>query len=272
MKIKMLITDLDGTLINGQDQISSCDRDALLRVQDAGIKVVIATGRPLSEAFWCVNEVNAFPYFIGMNGCQTVNLLTGEIYHEASLDKEAAVRVIEVLGRLPVFFEMYGSAGVESLACKREWIYQSGLHSHFIQNVLDHILFQDQLSVTGKTVYKFFIPTDSPQMSELLIRELSDIPGLSIITSLGSFVEVIPDSCNKAVGVEAVCRIAGILPDEVLAVGDSQNDMEMLALCGIGAAVGNAKGEVKTVADLLLPDHDHGGVAAAADYILARNS
>lgn len=271
MKIKMLITDLDGTLLNGQDQISSCDRNALLRVQDAGVKVVIATGRPLEEALWCVNEVNAYPYFIGMNGCQTVNLVTGEIYHQAILNRDAATRIIGVLGRLPVFFEMYGSAGVESLACKQEWIYKSGLHNHFIQNVQGHILFQDQLTAEGKTVYKFFVPTESPRLSELLIRELSPIPGISIITSLGSFVEVIPDSCNKAVGLKAICRAAGISSKEVMAAGDSQNDMEMLALSGIGAAVGNAKTEVKAAADLQLPDHDHGGIAAAVDYILISN-
>lgn len=277
--MKMIVTDLDGTLLNGEDHISACDRDALRRAQAAGIQTVIATGRPLKEARWCVDEVNAYPYFVGMNGCQTINLQTGAVYHEALLSYAATLQIVKVLEQFPVFFEAYTKNGIESLTSKKKWISQSGLHEHFISNAIQHITFVEQLSLFNEPpqrfgqssidlVYKFFIPTDSAHMSALLVASLSGIEEVSVTTSLGNFVEVIPAGCNKAAGIAAICKEEGISPQEIMAVGDSQNDMEMLAFCGISAAVGNAKPEVKAAVDMVLPDHNHGGVAGAVDYIL----
>lgn len=266
--MKLLVTDLDGTLLNGGDQISSCDREALWRARSAGITVAVATGRPLKEARWCIDEVNAYPYFVGMNGCQTVNLTTGQIYHQDQIPHPAATAVIEAVSRLPVFFEVYTESGIEALIEKRDWIYVSGLHEHYIKNAINDITFTDHIAERNETVFKFFIPTNSVKTARMLQAALKDITGIQIISSLGNFVEVIPTGCNKAVGLAALCAAEGISAEDIMAVGDSQNDIEMLNFCGIGAAVGNAKDEVKAVADIILPDHNHGGISAAVEYIL----
>lgn len=268
MRTKLIVIDLDGTLLNANDEINEQDRKILLRVQERGISVAIATGRTYAGAKQYIEAVRAYPYFLGMNGCKTVNLKTNQVLHEEFIGKEITEIVIKCLENVPVFFEVYTDDGIYALKDRKDFMYASGLHHSYIEKMINEIKFVDDIKIYNNKIYKFFVPMESEEMGGRIESGLRSCECVTVVKSLGNFIEIIPRGCDKSVGLKIVCEQMGIDLNEVFAIGDSANDKEMLTCSGIGVAMGNAKEEVKGIADYITLGNDEGGIAYAIGNFL----
>ncbi|HLR52116.1 MAG TPA: HAD-IIB family hydrolase, partial [Candidatus Avamphibacillus sp.] len=118
---------------------------------------------------------------------------------------------------------------------------------------------------------KFGCETKDKNKLDAIIEEISYIGGIEMTNSLPTNIEVNPEGVNKANALKTVCKKLGITMDNVLACGDSINDIKMIQEAGVGVAVGNAQQAIKNVADFVTETNNNDGVAKAIEkYVLQK--
>ena len=268
-KINLLMCDIDGTLQTSDYRITDATIAAFKKVNEKGIKVVLATGRTFSEAAESVDAIGAFPYLIGVNGAMTMNLETGEILNEAYLPERDVVKIIDLLRELRVFYEMYTAYGTMAEPWAKTYFGTTGIHHNYFENCLSKMFYLNDIKVFAKRTHKFFIATQDADMKEKLEKLCKDMDVL-VISSLDAHIEIVPKDCSKFTGAKIVCEKMGVSFDEVMAIGDAENDMDILKAAGIGVAMENAPDFVKQCADYVTLSNDENGAADAINRLLLK--
>lgn len=265
MSIKMVVTDLDGTLFNHQEVVSDTNRLAFQRIITQGILPVVATGRMKSEARYAFDAIGASRYFMGMNGCRTVDMQQQKIVYEHFLARSLFDEILQKLTELDVFFQMYTSEGVKCLPHLHPRMAQSGMAPAYLARFGDEILPAGLQQLAHLNIYKFLVvDTDSGKL-EALRQAFANNPDVSLVASQLYYVEIISARVNKGVALQRLCDHLGISTASVMAIGDSENDIEMLRLVGAGVAMGNAASHVKAAARYVAPSNDDDGVSLGAE-------
>ncbi len=270
MPIKAVITDLDGTLLRSDDSISDVTIEAFKRIQAQGIMTIIATGRPLCESGNAIEKINARPYFIGMNGCQTINLETKEELFSKRIPAGLICEAADILDKAGVFYESYTSNKVMCNQVSISKMDETGLSDEYIKQFKGHLTVVDDVREFKNEIIKFFIACSNTDKLAELKKLLSALENVTVLSSKDNFIEIVPEGCNKAVGLKILCDKLYIDPQDLLCIGDSENDIEMLEFCGVGIAVENAFDEVKSVSKYTVCSNDEDGVAVALNEILPK--
>jgi len=243
MKIKMIVTDLDGTLLREDKTISKRTLSALEQCRIKGIKTVYATGRGNSAA--TIAPHDSFDGFVHMNGA------TAHIGDERIYSKLIPIECVRDL------LVTADSAGIEIVAEADGWH-----HANF--NVSDKwswiakykIVDFSTLDVEIGKIYAF---ADNPDVVSLIRRYLSD--DLYLYLSRDHIAMVMHKDALKSKAVAALAEYWSIERHEIVAFGDDMNDIDLLKWCGTGVAMGNALDEVKAAADDMCDTNDNDGIA-----------
>lgn len=272
MPIRLIATDLDGTLLRSDLSVSARTRQALDAARAAGIEVVPVTARQPRGVRRIAEQAGFTGWALCGNGAHGVHLSTGEVLFEAHVQAEVQTQVAHALSeRLPgvlfvsvrqggeVFVAQEGYAALAHFEDhKRE---PAGMGAH----ALDAVLAEPSL--------KFIVrhPDFTPRELLAEVRALN-LPGFAVTHSGAPFLEVLAEGVSKAWGLERLCAHLGIDRNDVLAFGDAPNDAEMLAWAGRGVAVGNADPEARDAADEQTLTNDEDGVALVIGALLGQSS
>lgn len=267
MTPKLILTDLDGTLLDDQKQLSPANRAALERAAAAGCHVVIATGRFFGGVPAFLKELPFLRYFILMNGAKVYDRETNQILYRSEIPMETAKGVFHLLSPLDCTIDCYqNDRGIMPRA------YYDRL-DHYIPDPVIRMLVQPNrqpvddllatLEANGDTVQKmqaFFADLSlRPQVMELLEREF---PELVQTISLPNNLELNAAGATKGHALEALCRHLGLDLLDAAAFGDGTNDLTMIQRAGVGVAMENGAPLVREHADLIAPANTQDGVAA----------
>lgn len=260
MPIRLIATDLDGTLLRGDLSVSSRTRRALDCARAAGLHVVPVTARQPRGVRTIAEAAGFNGWALCGNGAHGVHLDTGEVLFEAHVQQDvqravAQALLVQVPGVLfvsvrnggEVFVAQEGYADLAHFEDHKRDPAEMGTFS--LQDVLE----QPSL--------KFIVRHPSLSPRELLahVRALQ-LPGFAVTHSGAPFLEVLAEGVSKAWGLERLCAHLGVRRDEVLAFGDAPNDAEMLAWAGRGVAMANAEPEAAEAAgEQTLSNEDDGG-------------
>ena len=261
----ILFLDMDGTVLKSDKTVSRRTRNALQAAQAVGVKLVVATGRTLKIAPPIIHELN-FDYAIISNGASIYDLKTEERVYHKGFDKEAARVLYELIKDDCDFIEFFADG--EILLSKK---------SHELTKTRDIPSWHKKYFAENKTPIwesdEAYIAAGVPGLEKVgLVRYGSAIldcirpklkaTGLFNITgSITRSMEINDNTCSKGVAVAELCRRLGIDISRAAAMGDSTNDLTMIKAAGCGVAMGNAKDEVKAVADYSTATNDEDGVA-----------
>ena len=267
--IRLIATDIDGTLIDASHRPSASTLAALTRARDEGVLVVPTSGRqPFSIAEVLRDTWLAEGLVIGANGAVATDLGTGEIMFEHSVSVEAQTELFLSLRELfPSLVCVSVRDGGDTFWPEAGYVGMMDPGDHGRGGVLPHYPLD---VVLGSPSLKLVVRGRDVEPEEL--REAAqrlEVPGVSVSTSGAPFLEVAAAGVNKASGLEAVCATLGIAPDEVVAFGDNNNDLEMIAWAGIGVAMGNALPEVRKIADVVTGTNLDDGVASVVEELAA---
>ena len=255
--IKLLAIDLDGTLLNSRHEISQRNRAAILKAIAFGMEIVIATGKTRSSAVALIEELGIRSPGVFMQGLITAEA-DGSARRRITMPAAVAARVISV-----------GEAeGFEVIAYRDNRAYAReisqaaiGLEEHgeplpCLVNDWDAPLAEGDLN-------KIILFGEEARIMALRGVLESELDGAIHITRAGikGMLEALPANASKGKAVAALMREMGIAPEESMAFGDGENDIEMLEAAGIGVAMGNAAESLKRVADVVAPSNDEDGVA-----------
>jgi len=267
-EIKLILLDLDGTLLTTDKKISPANYAALERAAAKGIHIVPCTGRFFSGM---PEEVRALPflrYAITINGAEIYDVKEQKSLHNALIDLEKADEIFSVLDTLPVIYDcfqdgwgwmdrkFYDIADQYSMGEVRgEWIRK-------MRTPLDD--FRRTIRERNRGIQKtqmFF--RDMELRREMLTVLPQRFPDLNVTTSLVNNIEINSGDAHKGAALLELCRQLGIDPAATMAFGDGLNDITMLQTAAVGVAMGNAAQQVKDVADFITDTNDNDGVAKA---------
>lgn len=269
MAIKLIALDLDGTTLNNDRVISRRNREALQKAADRGVNIVIATGRPFSALPGDVFEIPAIRYVLTSNGASITDLKEDRTFYKNCLSPLAVEKSVEMLRQHDYVVECF----VKGIA------YIDGPYFEEVRRTGSSIRNIDYILKTRNPVddiYDFMLEhrdeienininfediSEKPAMREKLLT----LPETTITSSFNHNLEIGGATTSKAEALSQMGRLLGVEQSEMMAIGDSPNDMAMLLASGMPVAVGNAEEEVKAIAKYVAPSNHEDGVAVAVE-------
>lgn len=273
--IRLLATDIDGTLLNSEFRISDADLAAIRRAHEEGVEVVLVTGRRHTFALPIAKLLGFDLWIISSNGAITRSL-SGQTFHRDMLPAETCGRLCaamrEFRGNTVLTFdkEVKGAIVLEHMRelnnVIQRWLEKNLQFIDFVIPIED--------SLTTDPVQAMFCGS-IPHMHQALAA--LDACGLrNDITVVRteyplrdlSIVDVLNQGCSKGHALKRWAEYRGIAPEEIMAIGDNYNDVEMLAFAGKPFIMGNASQELRDRGWAVTLNNDENGVAAAIEQVL----
>lgn len=274
MAIKLIALDLDGTTINNDRVISERNRRALQEAADNGVNIVIATGRPFCALPEDVFEMESVRYILTSNGASITDIRENRTFYENCLSSLATEKAVELLRQYDYVIECFVNGVAYIDGPYYHEVQRSGMSFRDVEYILktrnpvddiygfmlEHKGHIENINVNFEDI------SEKPAMKEKLLK----LPEVTITSSFPHNLEIGGTTTSKAEALLQMCRLLGVTADEMMAVGDSPNDIAMLKTAGFPVAVGNAVDEVKAVAKYVAPTNHEDGVADAVEkFVLA---
>lgn len=243
-KYRLLALDMDGTLLNDEQMITPLTVKWIKKAVDSGVHVCLSTGRAFTSAFPYAEQLGLQTPMITVNGSE-IWRKPYEIYRRSLMDPMLVQQMYDIAKDKDIWF----------------WAYS--LDEVYKQNNWDG-------NVLGKEWLKFGYHTEDDELRHKLLLQLQDMGGLEITNSSPYNLEINPLGVNKASGIKEVCHLLGLEMSQVIAVGDSLNDLAAIQQAGLGVAMGNAQETVRQEADVVVSSNNEDGIAEVIQkYIFA---
>jgi Cof subfamily protein (haloacid dehalogenase superfamily) len=273
--IRLLATDIDGTLLNPQFQISEGDLAALRQAHAAGVEVVLVTGRRHTFALPIAKQLGFDLWLISSNGAVTRSL-AGETFHRDLMPAETCRSLCQAMqefrGNTVLTFdtEIKGAIVLERLdevgASIRRWLEKNMEYIDFvvpIENALVRDPVQAMFCGTMARMSKALGALDNAEMDGRITVLRTEYPARDL-----SMIDVLNAGCSKGHALERWAAHRGYRRDEVMAIGDNHNDVEMLEFAGHPVIMGNACEELRGRGWRITRGNDDCGVAAAVREVV----
>lgn len=271
MNYRLLAVDLDDTLLNSSSTISDRNRKAIRGAVEMGAKFLIVTGRMFKTSVGYLEELGFEEDcpLINYHGALVKKAISRETLLHRPIPNQIAIAVLEQAEKTDYHISVF----LEDQLYIREENEQSRYYQSFTGIELQLVgSLSAFLKQNGSCPTKMSIIHSGGMlegMEESLRADFGD--RLSILQSRPYFLEITDRLATKGQTLSWFTEQQGIRPDQVIAIGDGPNDIDMLAFAGLGVAVANARPEVKAAADLVTASNDDDGVAEVIErYILKR--
>jgi Cof subfamily protein (haloacid dehalogenase superfamily) len=260
MPIRLIVCDLDGTLIDANLTISPRLRRAVQCAQRAGTIVTIATGRGYPTTRRFADRLAICAPLICYQGAQIV-LQDGTSFYERALPREHLLTAIALCDRGGWELSVYHDDQIYVTTKQRDQAYYDRWFSLPVHQVPDLMA-----AIPGDPI-KFIITAADEQEADHVERALRarSTGRFQVMRSHAWFVEGLAADVSKGDAVAQLAQRLGVLREQVMAIGDSGNDRSMVEWAGIGVAMGNASPDVKATADIIAPPQDVDGAAWAIE-------
>lgn len=259
MEYKLLVLDIDGTVTNSKKEVTQATKDAIVRIQNRGVRVAIASGRPtpgtkqVAEAL----ELEKFGnYVLSFNGGRVTNCRTGEVVLNKTIPPKMAAVLQEEAKKYGVGILTYDEQGALAGTDVDEYME--------LEAGINHI----EIKKVGAFAEAVAFPvnkclmTGEPEHLATVEKELKEkyAGSLNIFRSEPFFLELMPKGIDKATVLNRFISFLGIDQKEVVCCGDGYNDISMIAFAGLGVAMANARPEVLDAADYITASNDEDGI------------
>ncbi|BDU51618.1 Cof-type HAD-IIB family hydrolase [Haliovirga abyssi] len=268
MKYKMLVMDMDDTLLRKDHTISERTKKAIKETQEKGVKVVLASGRPdfAMKDYAKELELDKYKsYILSFNGARIIDCHKDEIIFEQSLKKEVAHELYEISKKENMFIHTYLSDDIITEQNNEYTEIEANITGMKIKTITDF-----KKSIKGNVIKVLMLedPTYLKKVSEKLHPKLSD--KLNMTISKPYFLEFMDKGIDKGETLKKLANKLNINIDEIIAVGDSFNDSTMIKTAGLGVAMGNAHEEIKEIADYITDTSMNDGVAKLIEKFILK--
>lgn len=286
---RLLALDLDGTLLDAASRLSPANRAAVGRAIDAGLEVVVCTGRGFAECRHVLDDLTMAGAAVVAGGAMTVQLPSGETLHRSAMPADLVREVSRILnaatGHYVLLLKDRSATGVDYVllgdgrvdAASEWWFNQVPVAVQRAER------FEDDPH-PDETI-RLGIVTTAREMKRLGARVVEEfgrrtfVHHFPVINSDGNgrhladdaihLMEIFNAETNKWSAISALAAQRGVAAEQIAAIGDEINDVAMIRHAGLGVAMGNAIDPIKQVADRITLDQAEDGVAHAIEQILA---
>jgi Cof subfamily protein (haloacid dehalogenase superfamily) len=271
-KIRLVVCDLDGTLLNSQKEISQGNMDAIKEAAKMGVNVTICSGRVMPMVSLYVKKLSLDIPFISSNGGAICNPLTFKALQQKPMPIDETKSLLEFCARLCLDYCALGEDG---------GFFSRG--GHCIERFEKYNYIAEGEGFVGMPLYFFDKEHENAlqkPLNKMLIYHDADLTvvedyiktraSLAYTFSDAAVMDVFASGIDKGYGIRELSRVMGIPSKEICAFGDYLNDIPMFQEAGLAVAMGNACDEAKEAADIVTASNDDDGVAVALrEYILS---
>ena len=263
--IKMLVLDIDGTIIKKDFTYSQALKDSLLKLQDNGVKVVIATGRMHHGAVPLIKELGLNTPAVSYQGGMVRNWQENDdILYSKRMSAQQAKKVIDYFRSQNVHINAYSQ---DKLFVEQD----DELIKEYVTNryVQYHVL-DDLEKLDLSKLNKLLGIEPDPKKMEKVVLGLSEMfkDELFIVKSMHHYCEVTHPEATKGKAIEFLCKYWNIDISETMAIGDNDNDIDMIKTAHIGVAMGNGTPNLKAAADFVTKSVEDDGVVYAIEKFI----
>ncbi len=269
MKYRLLVVDIDGTIVDRYGSISAEDREAISRVRGSGIPVALSTGRVARACRQVIEELALDGYHIFFDGALVSSPSADREIYVQPLSPELVQEAVEFVHANDIYFELFSAA--DFFVERETWATE--IRRRFFRvtpTVVDFAGIWER-----ERIIKAQLITASPQdvaragaFHERFNGKLRFSYARTPAYPGVDFINVLAPEVSKGRALEVLAAHLGVSLDGIIAIGDGSNDIPLLAAAGLAVAMGDAPDEVKAVADYVTLDVDHSGLAAAVNRFL----
>jgi len=283
--MRLVATDMDGTLLNANHEISEKNKQTIQNLQARGIEVIAATGRNFPEAMAPVRQAGLSLPAICINGAEVRNE-KGEIIAATHLLPDDIDKAMITLAKYDIYFDLYIQDNIYALSAEKQidMFMQVGQSAKQIvpteairESIMERIgkgiikevdTYDTVLDKHKGAVSKILGICHSDEQFELATKELQQSPQVAISSSGKGVIEINHTAAQKGIALEKYAALKGIDMKEVMVIGDNYNDVSMMERAGISVAMENAPVDIKAVCSHETASSDADGFTLAIETIL----
>lgn len=264
MKYQMLVLDIDGTLTTSDKTISPATLDALLKLQQKGIYVVLASGRPTAGVLPYAKELRLQEfgnYILSFNGARILNLKSNEIIYDKTLPESV----------IPLLYEEAVSSHTGLISYEGDGVIAATPIDHYMEyeariNRIPIKEVPDFPSYITFPVNKCLMTGEPEHLISVEKRLKERFHGLlNIYRSEPYFLEIMPQNIDKAASLHRLLNSLGLTQEQMICCGDGFNDLSMIEFAGLGVAMANAQDIVKESADFITSSNNEDGIVSVIE-------
>lgn len=268
MSIQLIAIDIDGTLLNAKRELNQEVTEAIQAAVQSGIKIVLCTGRPTPGIRDYIKELGLDQkedYSITYNGGLLRRTDTEEIISQHELLYDDFLKLQNFADEVGVHFHALHNDKIITL---NKNISHFTVHESFVSEI--PLLYRNLNEIDKNASYSKLMMIDWPEILEEGIESLPQTlwDEYTVLRSEPHFLEFLNKKASKGTTLKELADILDISSENVMAIGDSGNDLDMVEYAGLGVAMGNATEEVKNAAQYITATSEENGVAEAIEKLL----
>jgi Cof subfamily protein (haloacid dehalogenase superfamily) len=273
MGYKLFVADMDGTLLNDNKEVTDKNIQTIKKLQDFGIKFAVATGRHDSMIKSYLKHLDLNVPVISCNGAIVREPYSDHVFLSEALPKEQSLDVIDRCKERNASFHIYGHESIFGEKLSHKMLYYHNLNKTLPSEERTKLVTvpdcKDIVLNEPEPLYKFLIISDRNEDLLEIIDRLGKIEGLAVCQSMPLLCDVMKDGVSKAYALQKLSESLGIKRNEIVAIGDQFNDIDLIEYAGLGIAVANAEDALKEKADMVtIANNNEDAVSEAIESFL----
>lgn len=270
--IRLVVSDLDGTLLNDEHIVSKENKKAINELKNKDIKFCIATGRLNASAKVIARELGGSYNIISCNGALIKSADGNERIYINSLENNTAVAIAEILESTNQRYHFYTEDSVYSKTLSNSALcyHEQNLRNNDNKEDIHIIICEDIVREAEivQDILKFIVFFEDEKYREEIINKLVEIEGIDISQSASKNLEIMNKSVSKGNAIKIVSDMYKIPTSEIMVLGDQNNDLSMFEIAGVKVAMANGNSRLKTSADFITKSNNDSGVAYAINKVI----
>ncbi len=274
MGYKLICMDMDGTLLNDKKEVSERAKKAINKAHELGVKVVIATGRIFVSAEFYGDIIGVKAPIIASNGAYVREKDSDKAIYEKGLGYENYQLIIDILKKYDIVPHFYTEDTIYTEKLVHSSLAYKNANKTLPINRQVKIEVVDDWSrlfaERNPKIIKAMAVGDDAEKTKEAKNEFIKLNKFQVVSSMKNTFEVMDKSTSKGNALKKICDYYGIDRNEIISIGDNENDISMIEFAGLGVAMGNAEETVKNIADYITTTNEEDGVAKVIEkYIIS---
>ena len=291
---KLVTVDLDGTLLNSYGEVTENTKEKIKKIQEKGVEIMIASGRPIDSIKTIAEEINSKKYFIAGNGAIIYDIQKEKIIYEKYIPRQKIIEIAKICEENNISYNIYTEKNIITQDLKYNVLYYYKENLKKDANKITSIIKVDSILEYVKNepnikCLKITVCDENQTIFKSIVRRLRAIENIDVMDvshmsrkvfkqgtediEIGYFyTEISSTQVNKWQAIKYLLPILQIKPEEVIGIGDNINDKEMIENAGLGVCMRQSTPVIKEISDEITDSNTEEGVANVLEKIFLQSN